>query len=86
MKYTFDSNSSLFSVQFLLFWNVASAREWDFTASNSSGGLEYLRISEGTLLTMQCKWTFTKRVILSILQRKCLILRERFVGSNSQVY
>ena len=31
-KYTFHSNSSLFSVEFPLLWNVASAREWDFTA------------------------------------------------------
>jgi len=31
-KYTIHSNSPLFSVQFALLSNVASAREWDFTA------------------------------------------------------
>jgi len=31
-KYTIHSNSPLFSVQFTLLLNVASAREWDFTA------------------------------------------------------
>jgi len=31
-KYTFHLNSSLFSVEFPLLRNVASAREWDFTA------------------------------------------------------
>jgi len=31
-KHTFHSYSSLFSVEFRLLWNVASAREWDFTA------------------------------------------------------
>ena len=42
---------------------------------NSSGGPEYLRPLEGTLLTMQSKWTFTQRFILSTLQRKCPMLR-----------
>jgi len=31
-KDTFHSNSSSFSVEFPLLWNVASAREWDFIA------------------------------------------------------
>jgi len=42
---------------------------------NSSGGPEYLRTLEGTLLKMQCKWTSTKRFILSTQQRKCPMLR-----------
>jgi len=29
------------------------------------------------LLTMQCKWTFTKRFILSTPQRKCRMLRQQ---------
>ena len=32
------------------------------------GGPEYLHTLEGTLLTMQCKWTFTIRLIFSTLQ------------------
>jgi len=39
-------------------------REKEISLHNSSGGPEYLRTLEGTLLTMQCKWTFTKRLIL----------------------
>jgi len=31
--------------------------------------------SEGTLLTMQCKWKLINRFILSTLQRKCPMLR-----------
>jgi len=46
-------------------------RENEISLRNSFGGSEYLRILQGTLLTMQCKWTFTKRFILSTLQRKC---------------
>jgi len=43
------------------------------------------------LLTMQCKWTFTKRVTRSSLKRKYPMLRQQsqktlFVGSNSQLY
>ena len=34
-----------------------------------------LRTLEGALLTMQCKWTFTKLFILSTLQRKYPVLR-----------
>jgi len=60
---------------FPLLWNSASAREWDFTAQQFWWSWVYLRRLEGTLLTMQCKWTFTKRFILSTLQRKCPMLR-----------
>ena len=49
----------------------------------------HLRV-DGTLLTMQCEWTFTKRFILSALQRKCPVYgnkhKKRFVSSSSQVY
>jgi len=37
--------------------------------------ISLLAHSEGTLLTIQCKWTFTKRFILSTLQRKFPMLR-----------
>jgi len=40
---------------------MLQVRENVISLRNSSGGPEYLRTSEGTLLTMQCKWTFTKR-------------------------
>jgi len=39
-------------------------RENEVSLRNSFGGREYLRTLEETLLTMQRKWTFTKRVIL----------------------
>jgi len=47
----------------------------EISLRNSSGGPECLRPLEGTLLTMQCKWIFTQRFILSTLQRKCPVLR-----------
>jgi len=59
---------------FPLLWNVASAQEWDFTAQQFWWSWVFAH-SEGTLLTMQCKWTFTKRLILSTLQRICHMLR-----------
>jgi len=59
---------------FPLLWNVASAREWDFTAQQFWWFWVFARFT-GTLLTMQCKWTVTKRFILSTLQRKCPMLR-----------
>jgi len=37
---------------------MLQVRENEISLSNSSGGLEFLRTLEGTLLTMQCKWTF----------------------------
>ena len=64
--------------------------ENEISLRNSSSGPEYLSPLEGTLLTMQCKWTFTKHFILSTLQKMphftVTITKERFVGSNSQVY
>jgi len=54
---------------------MLQVRKNEISLRNSSGGPEYLRTLEGTLLTMQCKWTFTKRFILSTLQRKCPTLR-----------
>ena len=50
-------------------------RENEISLSNSSRGPDYLCTLEGTLLTMQCKWTFRKRFILSTLQKKCPMLR-----------
>jgi len=36
---------------------MLQVRENEISLRNSSGGPEYLRPLEGTLLTMQCKWT-----------------------------
>jgi len=46
-------------------------RENEISLRNSLGDSECLRTSQGTFLTMQRKWTFTKRFILFTLQRKC---------------
>jgi len=46
-------------------------RENEISLRNSFCGSEHLRTLQGTLLTMQCKWTFTKRFIVSTLQTKC---------------
>jgi len=54
---------------------MLQVRENEISLRNSSGGPEHLRTLEETLLTMQRKWTFTKRFILSTLQRKCPVLR-----------
>ena len=48
-------------------------------------------VLEGTLLTRQCKWTFTKRFYPFYTTNKMphvavKITKKRFVGSNSQVY
>jgi len=43
---------------------MLQVRENEISLRNSSGGPEYLRTLEVTLLTMQCKWTFTKRLML----------------------
>jgi len=56
-------------------FGMLQVRENEISLRNSSSGPEYLLILEGTLLTMQCKWTFRKRFILSTLQIKCLMLR-----------
>jgi len=42
--------------------------ENEISLRNSSGIPEYLCTLEGTLLTMQCRWTLTKRLIFSTLQ------------------
>jgi len=69
---------------------MLQVRKNEISLRNRSGGPGYVRSLEGTLLTMQCKWTFTKRFILSILQRKCPCYgnnhKKRFVGTNSHVY
>jgi len=56
-------------------FGMLQVRENEIPLRNSSGGPEYLRTFEGTLLTDRCKWTFRKRFILSTLQRKCPMLR-----------
>jgi len=69
---------------------MLQVRENEISLRNGSGGPEYLRPLEGTFLTMQCKWTFTKRFILSTLRRNAPCYgdnhRKSFVGSNSQVH
>jgi len=50
-------------------------RENEISLRNSSGNSEYLLTTEGTFLTMQCKWTFTKRFILSTLHRQFPMLQ-----------
>jgi len=58
------------------YFEMLQVRENEISLRNSSGGPEcILRPLEGTLLTMQCKWTFTQRFILSALQSKCPMLR-----------
>jgi len=54
---------------------MLQVRENKISLRNSSGGPEYFRTLEGTLLTMQRKWTFRKLFILSTLQRKRPMLR-----------
>jgi len=54
---------------------MLQVHENEISLRNSSGVPEYLRTLERTLLTMQCKWTFTKGFILSTIQRKCPMLR-----------
>jgi len=49
---------------------MLQVRENGISLRPSSGGFEYLRTLEVTLLTMQWKWKFRKRFILSTLQRK----------------
>jgi len=43
---------------------MLQVRENEISLRNSSGGPEHMRPLKGTLLTMQCKWTFTKPFIL----------------------
>jgi len=49
---------------------MLQVRENEISLRNSSGGPEYLRTLGGTLLTMQCTWTFTKRFILFYTTKK----------------
>ena len=56
-------------------FGMLQVRENEISLRNSSVGPRYLCALEGTLLTMQCKWTFTKRFILATLQRKFSVLR-----------
>jgi len=75
-----------FRVNFYCF-EMLQVRKNEILLRNNSGGPEYLRTVDGTLLTMQCKWAFTKGLFLSTLRRKCGNIDEkRFVSSNSQVY
>jgi len=82
-KYTILSKYEQNDISFkwLLVWvlfhcfAMLQVRENEISLRNSSGGSEYLRPSEETLLTMQCKWTFTKLFILSTLQRKRSMLQ-----------
>jgi len=64
--------------------------ENEISLRNSFRGPVCLRTLEGTFPTMQCKSTFTKRFILSTLQRKSLCYgnnhKKTFGGSNSQVH
>jgi len=45
-------------------FGMLQVRENEISLRNSSGGPVYLRTLQGTLLTMQCKWTFRNRFIL----------------------
>jgi len=74
-KYTFHSNSFLIVCVLFYCFGMLQVRENEISLRNSSGGPEYLCPMEGTLLMMQCKWTFTKCFILFTLQRKCPMLR-----------
>ena len=71
-------------------FGMLQVHENETSPSNISGGTAQLRTSEGTLLTMQCKWTFTKRFILSTYKGNAPCYgnnhQKRFVESNSQVY
>jgi len=55
------------------FYCFGMLQEWNFTAQQFWWFWVFAHL-EGTLLTMQCKWT-TNRFILSTLQRKCPVLR-----------
>jgi len=57
------------------YFEKLQARENEISLRSSSGGPEYLRTLQGTLLTMQGKCSFTEGFVLSTLQRKCPVLR-----------
>ena len=69
---------------------MLQVRENEISLRNNSGGPEYLRPLEGTLLTMQFKWTFTKRLFFLHYKENARCYgnnhKKRFVGNNSQVY
>ena len=57
------------------YFEMLQVRENEISLRNSSGGPEYLRTLQGTLLTMKWKCSFTEGFVLSTLQRKCPMLR-----------
>jgi len=63
----FIQTSPCFRYSFHCF-GMLPVRENEISLRNSSGGPEYLRILDGILLTMQCKWMFTNS--LSFLHYK----------------
>ena len=84
IKYTilskYEQNTHFIQIAPCFRWSlpcfgILQVRENEISLRNNSGGPEYLRTLEGTLLTMQWKWRFRKRFFLSTLQRKCPMLR-----------
>ena len=84
IKYTilsiYEQNTHFIQIALCFRWSfhcfeMLQVRENEISLRNSSGGPEYLRTLQGTLLTMQCKCSFTEGSVLSTLQRKCLMLR-----------
>jgi len=69
-------------------FGMSQVRENEISLRNSSVGPEYLRTLEGTLLTIHCKWSSTKRFYNTKKMPRVTvtITKKRFVGSNSQVY
>jgi len=83
-KYTilskYEQNTHFIQIAPYFRWNfhcfeMLQVREIEISLRNSSGGPEYLRTLQATLLTMQCKYSFPEGFVLSTLQRKCPILR-----------
>ena len=78
IKYTilskYEQNTHFIQLALCFRWSfhcfgMLQVRENEISLRNSSGGPQYLRTFEATLLTMQCKWTFRKRFIHFTLQR-----------------
>jgi len=67
---------------------MLQVRENEISLRNSSGVPEYLLTLEGTFLTMQSKWSSTKRFYNTKKMPRVTvtITKKRFVGRNSQVY
>ena len=90
-KYTFHSNSFLNVCVLFLCFGMLQVRENEISLRNSSGGPEYLRPLEGTLLTSDDANGRSQNA-LSFLHYKensqCYgnNHKKRFVGSKSQVY